>query len=350
MGKCTFNLAWLDDDEMKRWLKPVANNKYQAFCTLCKKTLELASLGLKALHSHAKSERHQLSVKGLQRVQAITQFCSPSLPGSSSSRDSGCPTPATSSRPSTSSATGTFGSTATLKAEVLWVLNTVTKHQSYRGNEDISELFQTMFPDSDIAKTFTCGKDKTSYIARFGLAEFIKQDLVSKVTGPYVIMFQASVERGFSVNKEVETDNMHEETMVAHRLVCDYVDLHGGVTKVPLTKELLVSVGAARSRYRVFLDQQRARKEGEARTQKRKLAEDYLTDLKKKRTTVQEVCTCLTTEADKLAEEAEGKSGSKMAQLLSKSNALRRASKDKMTELKKVEEEITIKAEELRYM
>ncbi|TKS67811.1 PiggyBac transposable element-derived protein 3 [Collichthys lucidus] len=137
--------------------------------------------------------------------------------------------------------------------------------------------------------------------------------------------------------------------MVAHRLVCDYVDLHGGVTKVPLTKELLVSVGAARSRYRVFLDQQRARKEGEARTQKRKLAEDYLTDLKKKRTTVQEVCTCLTTEADKLAEEAEGKSGTKMAQLLSKSNALRRASKDKMTELKKVEEEITIKAEELRY-
>lgn len=82
---------------------------------------------------------------------------------------------------------------------------------------------------------------------------------------------QASVERGFSVNKEVETDNMHEETMVAHRLVCDYVDLHGGVTKVPLTKELLVSVGEARSRYCVFLDQQRARKEGEARTQKRKL-------------------------------------------------------------------------------
>ena len=148
------------------------------------------------------------------------------------------------------------------------------------------------------------------------------------------------------MNKEVEVDNMHEETMVAH----DYVDLHGGVTKVPLTKELLVSVGAARSRYRVFLDQQRARKEGEARTQKRKLAEDYLTDLKKKKTTVQEVYTCLTTEADKLAEEAEGTSGSKMARLLSKSNALRRASKEKMSELKKVEEEITVKADELRYM
>ncbi|ROJ62551.1 hypothetical protein DPX16_21537 [Anabarilius grahami] len=146
---------------------------------------------------------------------------------------------------------------------------------------------------------------------------------------------QASVERGFSVNKEVETDNMQEETMIAHRLVCDYVDLHGGVTKVPLTKELLVSVGAARSRYRIFLDQQRARKESEAGTQKRKLAEEYLTDLKRKKTTVQEVSTCLAREADMLAEEAEGKSGSKMAQLLSKSNALRWASKEKLAELKK---------------
>lgn len=152
------------------------------------------------------------------------------------------------------------------------------------------------------------------------------------------------------MNKEVETDNMQEETMIAHRLVCDYVDLHGGVTKVPLTKELLVSVGAARSRYRIFLDQQRARKESEAGTQKRKLAEEYLTDLKRKKYAVQEVSTCLAREADMLAEEAEGKTGSKMAQLLSKSNALRRASKEKLAELKKFEEEITIKGDELRKM
>lgn len=132
--------------------------------------------------------------------------------------------------------------------------------------------------------------------------------------------------------------------------MCDYVDLHGGATKVPLTKELLVSVGAARSRYHIFLDQQCARKESEARTQKRKLAEEYLTDLKRKKTTVQEVSTCLTREADMLAEEAEGKSGSKMAQLLSKLNALRRVSKEELPELKKFEEEITIKGEELRKM
>ena len=43
---------------------------------------------------------------------------------------------------------------------------------------------------------------------------------------------QASVERGFSVNKEVEATNIMGDTVVARRLVCDYVALHGGVTKV----------------------------------------------------------------------------------------------------------------------
>lgn len=34
------------------------------------------------------------------------------------------------------------------------------------------------------------------------------------------------VERGFSVNKEVETCNMKEDTAVAQRMICDYVPLN----------------------------------------------------------------------------------------------------------------------------
>ncbi|KAG1955360.1 hypothetical protein F2P79_008453 [Pimephales promelas] len=49
------------------------------------------------------------------------------------------------------------------------------------------------------------------------------------------------------------------------------------------------------------------------------------------------------------AEEAEGKAGSQMAQLITKSNALRRASKEKSAELKNIEE-ILAKREELRSM
>lgn len=49
---------------------------------------------------------------------------------------------------------------------------------------------------------------------------------------------QAMVERGFSINKEVEYNNMQEDTVVTRRLVCDYIMQHGGVTKVRITPGL----------------------------------------------------------------------------------------------------------------
>ena len=74
---------------------------------------------------------------------------------------------------------------------------------------------------------------------------------------------QATVERGFSVNKEVETCNLHDESLEALRLICDKVIGCGGIHKVPLTKELLAA--SARSQYRLYLDNKR-KKKGERHT------------------------------------------------------------------------------------
>ncbi|KAJ8393999.1 hypothetical protein AAFF_G00055320 [Aldrovandia affinis] len=72
---------------------------------------------------------------------------------------------------------------------------------------------------------------------------------------------QATVEHGFSINKEVEMCNMEEENVVSQRLICDYVRVCGGVTKVPLTKELLNHCATARNRYRIHLEDERKKKE-----------------------------------------------------------------------------------------
>ena len=40
---------------------------------------------------------------------------------------------------------------------------------------------------------------------------------------------QASVERGFSVNRQIEVENLHEESVVAQRLICDHVHSAGGI-------------------------------------------------------------------------------------------------------------------------
>ena len=68
---------------------------------------------------------------------------------------------------------------------------------------------------------------------------------------------QATVERGFSVNKEVEVENLKEHTLVAERIVCDHVNSVGGVLKVELSKPLLLSVKMSRQRYEKYLDQER---------------------------------------------------------------------------------------------
>ncbi|KAL0170493.1 hypothetical protein M9458_035089, partial [Cirrhinus mrigala] len=132
---------------------------------------------------------------------------------------------------------------------------------------------------------------------------------------------QATVERGFSINKEVETCNMDEETVVAQRLICDHVRVYGAVTQVPLTKE-----------YRMYLDEEKRKKTKDEQMTKRKIAEDELEVLRKKRRNIHCVCETLEKDADSFAEKAESTTGTKMAELITKSNTLRRRYKEKREE------------------
>ncbi|KAL2085046.1 hypothetical protein ACEWY4_020564 [Coilia grayii] len=159
---------------------------------------------------------------------------------------------------------------------------------------------------------------------------------------------QATVERGFLINKEVESDNLQEDTVVTRRLLCDYIIQHGGVTQVPLSKPLLANVARARTRYRVHLEMERKKREAKEQALKRKEAEDCLQELRVKRRQVQEVSEGLARDADRLAEEAEAKAGSKMADLISRSNLMRRGHKEKLAELAVLDKEITAKSAELR--
>ena len=53
---------------------------------------------------------------------------------------------------------------------------------------------------------------------------------------------QASVERGFSINKEISVENMTVQTLISQRVIKDHLLNVGGVTKVSLTKELLAKL------------------------------------------------------------------------------------------------------------
>ncbi|MEQ2238712.1 hypothetical protein ILYODFUR_036067 [Ilyodon furcidens] len=100
----------------------------------------------------------------------------------------------------------------------------------------------------------------------------------------------------------------------------------------------------------MYLDEERRKREGAMRGLKRKAMEDDLEALRKKKVVLTEVCTSLQKDADELAEKAENKAGTLMAQMITKSNTLRRRHKEKCLELKNVETELQQKGNELKLM
>ena len=66
------------------------------------------------------------------------------------------------------------------RAEIIWALHVSYHHLSYRCCEDLSPTFQQMFTDSEIAKKFSLGKTKVSYVIVRDLAPYL-HDHIAKV-------------------------------------------------------------------------------------------------------------------------------------------------------------------------
>ncbi|KAH9360760.1 hypothetical protein HPB48_018215 [Haemaphysalis longicornis] len=87
---------------------------------------------------------------------------------------------------------------------------------------------------------------------------------------------QASVERGFSINKQVAVENLAELSYISQRVICEAVKNHGGLLNVPIPKELKASVRQARHRYAAYLDKQKKQALSRQATSKRKELEQEL--------------------------------------------------------------------------
>ena len=155
---------------------------------------------------------------------------------------------------------------------------------------------------------------------------------------------QASVERGYSLNRQTEKDNMSEGVIVALRQIIDYFVLVGGMLKVDITKELLYSASSSTYRYHQYLEEDKRKKGQEAIQRKRKTVQDEVDDLKKRKKVLESDITNLTTSSEKYADEAEAKGEKTSHSILVKSNALRGG------ELQVLEREIEEKVKSLPAM
>jgi len=138
---------------------------------------------------------------------------------------------------------------------------------------------------------------------------------------------QATVERGFSVNRHIEVENITDETVSSRRMICDHMKFVGGITNIDITnKRLLISCSSARQKYVAHLEDEKKKSAATAVGKKRKAVEDEIGELKIKRLKVQTDVDALTKAADDFADKAEKEH---KLTLIAQSNAMRRAAKEK---------------------
>ena len=156
---------------------------------------------------------------------------------------------------------------------------------------------------------------------------------------------QASVERGFSINNTVADVNLSASNLIARRLVKDHVNAIGGLENMTITKELVTSARAARSRYQASLLEKQQIKKQSQKNEKRKLHVEEVNHLKEKKRKTEEEIKSLHKSADDLAKKAEDLS---KLLLLTQSNSLRKTAHEKENSLKHVEKLLNDKLLELK--
>jgi len=135
------------------------------------------------------------------------------------------------------------------------------------------------------------------------------------------------------INKQIESDNLKEDTFWTRRVIRDHVNAIGGIFNVDVAnKQLQVSAAGARQKYLAHLEDQKKQKTQQA-SRERKLVSDEIEELKSKKLSLSNDIEAMRTSADNYADKAEK---SRDLTYIAKSNSLRRAAKERDVELKSV--------------
>ena len=130
MGKCTYRAAWEKDYS---WLAPVKTDHHKAYCKRCAKRFQIDDNGLSQVKSHAKCHKEDPRQQKF-RVENQTAVLQKRIELSPENQ--------------------------VVKAEILQALHFAENTYSFSSAATDSERFQIMFPDSQVAKSFSQGKTK----------------------------------------------------------------------------------------------------------------------------------------------------------------------------------------------
>jgi hypothetical protein len=109
----------------------------------------------------------------------------------------------------------------------------------------------------------------------------------------------ATVESGFSVNEDILVENLHEESLVAQRIVYDPIQSVGSVSSVVVDNALLTYVRGSHARYQTALEQKRkAQSDLDKHTAAKKRAAEQIKELQAKKASLIQTATAEATKIE----------------------------------------------------
>lgn len=181
-GKCSFNDRWLKQPDYIPWLRQDTASKYSARCILCMKTFDISNMGESAIRSQARGLKHKQLKAESQSESGLTvrdffggasktniqRYKSREVDDRQVEQQPAsaicCPTAGQSSSKTLSSY---VIKSDCFRSEFLWTFKVINSHYSFNSCSDIQPMFAQMFPDSDIAKQFSCGEIKMCLSLQF---------------------------------------------------------------------------------------------------------------------------------------------------------------------------------------
>ena len=184
----TFQDEWFTDERFRLWIGKTQNPK-EGRCLICKKDFDISLMGVAALTSHAKGQKHNSKLSDKSSSADIRLMLGGSMnkenirPTTDKQKDSETnkQTVKSSDIPSSSMDKLIANQANTLNAEILWCLRMVQAHESYNSCSDLSALFQRMFAGNEVAEKFSLGKTKSRYTMIYGIAPVFKKELLFDV-------------------------------------------------------------------------------------------------------------------------------------------------------------------------
>ena len=208
--------SWLekvDANNVKQKLWVIKKDIQYAKCSLCSSDIKFDKQGFQAFIQHSKRAHHQ-NISSIRSDTRNAQEQATVLPTTVNNKQ----------KQQVISIAPTLQTQFTA-AEGLWAFKVSEDDLSLHTCDDISTLFERMFPDSNIANLITMSRRKISYVLQDGLGPLLLSwlcDNILKSTGCYTLMFNETTTEQNQKQRDllIRYFNETEEKVVTKFLGC----------------------------------------------------------------------------------------------------------------------------------